>query len=116
LEKATVKHFSSVFLKLVNLTAVICILCLIADIAHTKSDGPITLLSSTVTDIKSTRLGEGLSRRGTGGFVLNESETKAEPEAIKPKNTTKKQSDNSESNTESPRFLAKARAGAERPA
>ncbi len=129
MEKATVKHFSSVFLKLVNLTAVICILCLIADIAHTKSDSPITLLSSTartenagtgVTDVKSTRLGEGLSRSGTGVYVLNESEKKAEPEAIKPENTTKKQSDNSESNTEPPRFLpkgilriAKARAGGE---
>ena len=129
MEKATVKHFSVVFLKLVNLTAVICILCLIADIAHTKSDSPITLLSSTartenagtgVTDVKSTRLGEGLSRSGTGGSVLNESEKKAEPEAIKPENTTKKQSDNSESNTEPPRFLpkgilriAKARAGGE---
>jgi len=134
LEKATVKRFSGVFLKLVNLTAVICILCLIADIAHTKSDSPITLLSSTartcaartenagtgVTDVKSTRLGEGLSRSGTGGSVLNESEKKAEPEAIKPENTTKKQSDNSESNTEPPRFLpkgilriAKARAGGE---
>ena len=122
MEKATVKRFSGVFLKLVNLTAVICILCLIADIAHTKSDSPITLLSSAartenagtgVTDAKSTRLGEGLSRRGTGGSVLNESEKKAEPEAIKPENTTKKQSDNSESNTEPPRFLAKARAGGE---
>ncbi len=120
MEKATVKRFSGVFLKLVNLTAVICILCLIADIAHTKSDGPITLLSSTVTDVKSTRLSEGLSRSGTGGSVLNESEKKTEPEAIKPENTTKKQSDNSESNTEPPRFLpkgilriAKATAGSE---
>jgi 3D (Asp-Asp-Asp) domain-containing protein len=132
LEKATVKRFSGVFLKLVNLTAVICILCLIADIARpvrnsgnsneqgkssisngasTKSDGPIILLSSTVIDVKSTRLGarrdgarrspEGRSRSGTGGSVLNESEKKAEPEAIKPENTTKKQSNNSESNTES---------------
>jgi len=121
LEKATVKRFSGVFLKLVNLTAVICILCLIPDIAHTKSDSPITLLSSTartcaartenagtgVTDVKSTRFGEGLSRSGTGGSILKESEKKAEPEAIKPENTTKKQSDNSESNTEPPRLLPK---------
>ena len=121
MEKATVKRFSGVFLKLVNLTAVICILCLIPDIAHTKSDSPITLLSSTartcaartenagtgVTDVKSTRFGEGLSRSGTGGSVLNESEKKAEPEAIKPENTTKKQNDNSESNTEPPRLLPK---------
>ena len=129
MEKATVKRFSGVFLKLVNLTAVICILCLITDIAYTKSDCPITLLSSTartenagtgVTDVKSTRLGEGLSRSGTDGSVLNESEKKAEPEAIRSENTTKKQSDNSESNTEPPRFLpkgilriAKARAGGE---
>jgi len=127
LEKATVKGFSGVFLKLINLTAVICILSLITDIAHTKSAWhelparektakmavPLTLLSSTVIDVKSTRLGEGLSRSGTGGSVLNESEKKAEPEAIKPENTTKKQSDNSESNTEPPRFLAKARAGDE---
>ena len=129
MEKTTVKGFSGVFLKLINLTAVICILCLIADIAHTKSDSPITLLSSTartenagtgVTDVKSTRLGEVRSRSGTGGSVLNESEQKAEPEAIKPENTTKKQTDNSESNTEPPRLgpkgilrIAKATAGGE---
>jgi len=111
LEKATVKRFSGVFLKLVNLTAVICILCLIADIAHTKSDSPITLLSSTartenagtgVTDVKSTRLGEGLSRSGTGGPVLNESGITAESELYKPENTTNKQPDNSQSNAEQP--------------
>jgi len=156
MEKATVKRFSGLFLKLVNLTAVICILSLIADIARpvrksgnpneqgksnisngasTKADlsrlgsakratadSPITLLSSTVTDVKSTHLGEGLSRSGTGGSVLNESGIKPdlnesgikpEPEAIKPDNTTNNQSDNSESDTEPPRFLAKARAGGE---
>jgi len=94
LEKATVKRFGGVFLKLVNLTAVICILSLIADIARTKSDSPITLLSSTVvTDVKSTRLGEGLSRSGTGGSVLNESGIKPESKPPRSDNTTNNQSD-----------------------
>jgi 3D (Asp-Asp-Asp) domain-containing protein len=60
------------------------------------ANGPITLLNTTVTDAKSTR-----------GSVLNESGIKAEPEEIKPENTTKKQSDNSESNTELTHFLPK---------
>ena len=109
MEKATVKRFRGVFLNLINLTAVICIVILIADIARTKADlsrlgstkratadGPITLLNTTVTDAKS-----------TGGSDLNESEIKPEPEAIKPDNTANNQSDNSEGNTEPPRFLPK---------
>ncbi|MCH7557480.1 MAG: 3D domain-containing protein [Planctomycetes bacterium] len=104
------KGFSGVFLKLINLTAVICIVSLIADIAHTKSDSPITLLSSTVTDAKSTRLGEGLSRSGTGGSVLrpekigtakdapllNESGIKAEFSPHRPGSVTNNSSANSE--------------------
>ena len=114
MEKATVKRFGGVFLKLVNLTAVICILSLIADIARTKSDSPITLLSSTVvTDVKSTRLGEGLSRSGTGGSVLNESGIKPESKPPRSDNTTNNQSDNYESDTEPTHFLAKASAGGE---
>jgi len=109
LEKATVKRFRGVFLNLINLTAVICIVILIADIARTKAKSPITLLNTTVTDAKS-----------TGGAVLNESGIKPEPEPPRADNTTNKQSDNSESNTKPPRFLpkgilriAKARAGGE---
>ena len=108
MEKATVKRFSGVFLKLINLTAVICILCLIAGIARKKSNSPITLLSSTVTNVKSTRLGEGLSRSGTGGSVSNESEIKIEaepqlPEKVQtiPENASNQQTDDSETNSES---------------
>lgn len=147
MEKATVKRFSGVFLKLINLTAVICILILIADIARpvrksgnpneqgksdisngasTKTDlsrlgsakratadGSITLLNTTVTDAKSTRLGEGLSRSGTGGSVLNEFGIKPESKPPRSDNTTNNQSYNSESDTEPPRFLAKAGTGGE---
>jgi 3D (Asp-Asp-Asp) domain-containing protein len=109
LRKAKVKHFSVVFLNLINLTAVICILSSIANTARTKGDDPITLLNTTITKVE------------TGsGPVLNESGITAESELYKPENTTKKQSDNSESNAEPPRFLpkgilriAKARAGGE---
>ncbi len=101
MEKATVKNFG-VFLKLINLTAVICILSSIANTARTKGDDPITLLNTTITKVE------------TGsGPVLNESGITAESELYKPENTTNKQPDNSQSNAEPPRFLAKARAGGE---
>ncbi len=109
MRKAKVKHFSVVFLNLINLTAVICILSSIANTARTKGDDPITLLNTTITKVE------------TGsGPVLNESGITAESELYKPENTTNKQPDNSQSNAEPPRFLpkgilriAKARAGSE---
>jgi len=125
LRKAKVKHFSGVFLKLVNLTAVICILSLIADIARpvrksgnpneqgksnisngasTKSDSPIILLRATISDVES-----------RDSSVSNEAEIKTEsrrkvscgePQKVenvqtKPDNATNQQTDDSESNTES---------------
>ena len=90
MEKATVKNFG-VFLKLINLTAVICILSSIANTARTKGDDPITLLNTTITKVE------------TGsGPVLNESGITAESELYKPENTTNKQPDNSQSNAEQP--------------
>ena len=93
MRKAKVKHFSVVFL---NLTAVICILSLIADIARTNGDRPITLLNAVVTMPQS-----------SDSPILNEFGKKAEPEPQKPEkvpkspeNATKQQSDDSESNTE----------------
>ena len=101
MEKATAKNFG-VFLKLINLTAVICILSSIANTARTKGDDPITLLKTTITKVE------------TGsGPVLNESGITAESELYKPENTTNKQPDNSQSNAEPPRFLVKATAGDE---
>ena len=131
MEKATVKRFSSVFLKLINLTAVICILSLIADIAHpvrksgnpneqgksnisnrastntdlsqfgsakrATADGPITLLSTTITEVET-----------SSAPVLDKS-GKAELEPHRSENTTNKQPDNSKDNAEPPRFLVKAR-------
>jgi len=49
LGKARVKGFSGVFLKLINLTIVVCVMSLITDIALTKDDRPITLLNAAVT-------------------------------------------------------------------
>jgi 3D (Asp-Asp-Asp) domain-containing protein len=90
LEKATVKNFG-VFLKLINLTAVICILSSIVNTARTKGDDPITLLKTTITKVE------------TGsGPVLNESGITAESEPYKPENTTNKQPNNSQSNAEQP--------------
>jgi len=110
LGKATVKCFSGVFLRLINLAVVICILSLIADIARpvrnsrnpneqgksnisngasTKTDGPITLLNANITDTET-----------TGDWLLNEPEIMAEPKAQRPENTTNKQSNKPESNGE----------------
>jgi len=50
LRKATVKRFSGVFLNLINLTAVICIVSLIANIARTN-DNTNNLLSLSETEV-----------------------------------------------------------------
>jgi 3D (Asp-Asp-Asp) domain-containing protein len=118
LEKAKFNRCCGAFLKMVNLAAVICIVCLLADIARsvrnsgnpneqgksnisnevsTKSDSPIILLSTTIADVES-----------EGGSVSNETEAKAEPaelqqsqeEQTKPENDTKQQSNDSEGNVE----------------
>jgi 3D (Asp-Asp-Asp) domain-containing protein len=52
LRKAKVKHFSVVFLNLMTLRIAICILGLIANIARTKADDPIILLSATITEVE----------------------------------------------------------------
>jgi 3D (Asp-Asp-Asp) domain-containing protein len=96
LRKAKVKHFSVVFLNLMTLRVAICILGLITNIARTKTDDPITLLRTTISEVE------------TSSAPVLEKSGKAEPEEIKPENTPKKQSDNSESNTELTHFLAKA--------
>ncbi len=119
MEKAKFKHFSGVFLKLVNLAAVICIVYLLADIARsvrnsenpneqgkssisnevsTKSNSPIILLSSTIADVE-----------GKDSFVSNEPEAKtetAEPqesqeEQTKPEIITEQQPNDSEIKPES---------------
>lgn len=97
MEKATVKRFSGVFLKLVNLTAVICILCLITDIARTKSNSPIILLQTTIADVES-----------KDSSVANEPEIKIKaepqlPEKVQtiPDNASNQQTDDSETNSES---------------
>ena len=98
MRKAKVKNFSVVFLNLMTLRVAICILGLIANIARTKTDDPITLLRTTISEVE------------TSSAPVLEKSGKAEPEEIKPENTPKKQSDNSESNTKPPRFLPKASA------
>ncbi len=118
MRKAKVKHFSVVFLNLINLTAVICIVSLIANIARpvrksgnpneqgksnisnvasTKSDSPIILLHATISDVES-----------RDSSVSNEPEikTEAEPQRqekvqARPENATNQQSDDSENNAES---------------
>ncbi len=127
MEKAKIKRFSGVFLKLINLAAVICIVCLLTDIARpiknsgnpneqgksniSIGDSPIILLHNTIAEVES-----------KDNSVLNKSEIKTETEPqrpeeaqTRPENATTQQSDDSESktesNTEPPRFLAKARAG-----
>jgi len=118
LEKAKFNRSCGVFLKLVNLAAVICIVCLLANIARsvrnsgnpneqgksnisnevsTKSNSPIILLSTTITDVES-----------KDSSVSKESEIKTKPEPQKvekvqtiPENAATLQPDYSESNTES---------------
>jgi len=121
------KHFSGVFLNLINLTAVICIVCLIVDIARpvrksgnpneqgksniSNGDNPIILLHATVSNVES-----------RDSSVSNEAEikTESEPQKVekvqtKPDNATNQpvatwlrqashggQTDDSESNTEQP--------------
>ncbi|MHC4536753.1 MAG: 3D domain-containing protein [Planctomycetota bacterium] len=117
MEKAKFNRFCGAFLKIVNLTAIICIVCLLADIARsvrnsgnpneqgksnisngisTKSESPIILLSATIDDVES-----------EDSFVSNESEIKVEAEPQKPQETqtkseddAKQPSDDSESNAE----------------
>ena len=117
MEKAKFNCSCGVFLKIVNLAAVICIVCLLADIARsvrnsgnpnehgksnisnevsTKSDSPIILLQATIADVES-----------EDSFVSNEAEIKPEPEPQKPQETqtipeddAKHQPDDSESNAE----------------
>ena len=119
MEKAKFNCSCGVFLKLVNLAAVICIVFLLSDIARsvrhsgnpneqgksnisnresTKSDSPIILLSTTIAEVES-----------KDSFVSNEPEAKAEPaepqqsqeEQTKPENDTKQQPNDSEIKPES---------------
>ena len=119
MEKAVVKRFSGVFLKLVNLTAVVCVVCFLTGIARsvrnlgnpneqgksnisigasTKSNSPIILLSATIAEVES-----------KDSSYLNEPEIKTESEPQRPEKVQTKttedtaihQSDDSESNTES---------------
>ncbi len=74
MEKAKVKRFSGILIKLVNLTAVVCVVCFFTDIARPvrnsgnpneqgksnifigagkKSDSPIILLSATIAEVES---------------------------------------------------------------
>ena len=108
------KHFSGVFLNLITLTAVICIVCLIVDIARpvrksgnpneqgksniSNGASPIILLHATISNVES-----------RDSSVSNEAEikTESEPQKVekvqtKPYNTTNQQTDDSESNTEQP--------------
>ena len=117
MKKAKFDRFCSAFLKIVNLAAVICIVCLLADIARsvrnsgnpneqgksnisneisTKSESPIILLSATIDDVE-----------GEDRFVSNETEAMVEAEPQKPQKTqtkpeddAKQPSDDSESNAE----------------
>ena len=50
--KVKVEHFSVVFLNLMTLRVAICILGTITNIAQTKADDPITLLSTTITEVE----------------------------------------------------------------
>ncbi len=119
MEKAKFNRCCGVFLKLVNLAAVICIVCLLADIARsvrnsgnpneqgksnisnevsTKSNSPIILLSATIADVES-----------EDSSVSNELEVKTEPaepqqsqeDQTKPENGTKQQPNDSEIKPES---------------
>ncbi len=107
MEKATVKGFSGdptrwepgVFLNpvpcrrgwinLINLTISIFILSLVANIARTKTNSPVTLSKATVTKVET-----------ADNPLLNESGIKTKPESHRPENTTNKQHDNSEGNAE----------------
>ncbi len=126
MEKAKFNHSSGVFLKMVNLAAVICIMCLLADIARsvrnsgnpneqgksiisnevsTKSDSPIILLSATIADVE----GTVAEVENKDSSISNESEIKveAEPQKVEniqtiPENTTNQESGDTESKTEKP--------------
>jgi len=119
-----------VFLKLINLTTVICILILIADIARTKAAWhglaarektakmavPATLLNATARTCaaRTEKAGTSVTKpEFPSQHPLNKSGIKAESKPHRPENTTNEQPDNSEGNAKPPRFLAKARAGGE---
>jgi len=124
LRKAKVKHFSVVFLNLMTLRVAICLLGLIANIARTKADNPITLLSATINEVETSnapvfdksgkvepklhlsRLGS--AKRATADRSEN---TTNKPVATRLRQESHgEQSDNSESNTELTHFLAKVSA------
>lgn len=84
MEKATVKYFGGVFL---NLIAAICVLSCIVGAAYIQADGPITLLSATVTE------SETLTQS-----ALSESGIKAQSKPRQPGSTTDNPADNSEPN------------------
>ena len=113
MEKAKVKFISSVFSKLVNLIAFICIVCFLANIALpvrnsenlveqgksniSKPDSPIILLYATIAEVES-----------RDSSVSNETKikTEAEPQRreivqTRPENVTTQQSDDSETKAES---------------
>ena len=50
--KVKVEHFSVIFLNLMTLRVAICILGTITNIAQTKADDPIILLSTTITKVE----------------------------------------------------------------
>lgn len=112
MEKAKVKFISSVFSKLVNLIAFICIVCFIANIALpfrnsvnlaeqgksniAKPDSPIILLYTTIAEV-----------HGIDNSAINEPEikTEAEPQRTEKvqtiqENATNLKSDDSEINSE----------------
>ena len=124
MEKAKFNSSCSVFLKIVNLAAVICIVCLLADIARsvrnsgnpneqeksiisnevsTKKESPIILLSTTIAEVERT-VSEVENKDSS---VSKESEATPEPEPkklqeaqTKPEDDAKVPSDDSESNAE----------------
>jgi 3D (Asp-Asp-Asp) domain-containing protein len=85
LRKARAKSFSGVFLNLITLGVAICILGLLANIAHTKTDAPITLLKTTIQQVETNI-----------GLVSTESGINAESKPHQPDDVTKKPSKNSE--------------------
>jgi 3D (Asp-Asp-Asp) domain-containing protein len=112
LEKAEVNFCKSVFQKLVNLAAFICITCFIANISPpirnsvrsqeqiksniSKADSPIILLYATITEVQ-----------GTNSSVIIESEMKTEDEPKRPEkvqtiqeNAPTQKSDKSEQNAD----------------
>ncbi len=88
MRKARVKSFSGVFLNLITLRVAICILGLLANIARTNTDDPITLLKTTIKEVET-----------NGGPAVTESGIKAETKSNKPGRVTNKPLIISETNT-----------------